>query len=245
MATKKISQITDKSSRTMLAIFREATQVLGHDYQSTKPDEINQLNLQFIARIKEGGRTGEKAMDDLVKVNYLQVVSIAKQYRWSSMEQVDLIQEGILGVIEAVGHYNETAGQSFGAFAKSFIKKRISTAISTLEKMIYLPKDRMKQVRRMERFSMNFYQEFGREPTIDELLESEGMESTGSKGYENRMMLQDMRNAFSRPTSYDITVNDEDGCYPVRLVELMEGDSRADDLIVTEEFARSLNNIKK
>lgn len=233
-------QITDRSSRTIKAIFSDVTQVLGHDYRSTKPGEMDQLNASLLSTIKKGGREGERAMNDLVKVNYLQVISIAKEYSWASMEQLDLVQEGMLGVVEAVEFYDVNEGQSFGAFAKKFIRERICTAITQLGNMIRMPKNLLNVARNFEHYSTEFYQQNERNPSLDEFMEHEGLETEGEIGHKNIAMLQSVLEGLNKPTSLDMTVRDEDGRKSVRLSEMMEGESNTEELAEKNSLRESL-----
>lgn len=240
MKSSAKSQITDRSSRTLKAIFSDATEVIGHDYRSVKPGEIDRLNSQLITTIRNGGREGERAMNDLVKVNYLLVVSMAKNFSWASMDQMDLVQEGVLGVVEAVRYYDENEKQSFGAFAMAFIREKLRLAIVKLDKSVRLPENWFKMSYSYEQFSNDFYQKYEREPSADEFLEHEGMSTEGDCGCKNRAILRNIINSFSQTKSLDMTVRDEDGRKSVRLSEMMEGESNTEELAEKNSLRESL-----
>ena len=67
----------------------------------------------------------QQARNQLIEANLLLVVNIARQYLHPTVEFLDLIQEGNIGLIEAVDKFNPTLGHRFSTFAVYWIKKYI------------------------------------------------------------------------------------------------------------------------
>ncbi|MFI5131424.1 MAG: sigma-70 family RNA polymerase sigma factor, partial [Chitinophagales bacterium] len=83
--------------------------------------------VQLIARIKKGDKI---AHDRLVKANLRFVVSVAKQYQGQGLSLPDLINEGNIGLIKAVGRFDVTRGFKFISFAVWWIRQSILQAIT-------------------------------------------------------------------------------------------------------------------
>lgn len=87
-------------------------------YHQLSPQEI----LLLAQRMQEGDSQARKS---LIECNLRLVVTIAKSYHNPSVELLDLIQEGNLGLIEAVDRFDPMLGNRFSSYAVWWIKKRI------------------------------------------------------------------------------------------------------------------------
>ena len=65
----------------------------------------------------------------LIQANLRRVVSVAEEYRWTGLPFLDLIQEGNLGLMQAVERYDPTDASSFGSVASWHARQRIQRAI--------------------------------------------------------------------------------------------------------------------
>ena len=119
-------------------------------------------------RIKKGDQI---ALERLVKANLRFVVSVAKQYHNSSLSLGDLINEGNLGLIKAASRFDETRGFKFISYAVWWIRQSISQAIAEQSRIVRLPLNRVSTIRNISKTASNLEQEFGREPTSQELAE--------------------------------------------------------------------------
>src|SRR5215472_11626328 len=90
-----------------------------------------------LARLVESG--DENAKRRLVESNLRLVVVIARRYRNLGLDDLDLIQEGNLGLITAVERYDHRDNMKFSTFASWWIRRAISTALSTKSRLIRLP----------------------------------------------------------------------------------------------------------
>lgn len=84
-------------------------------------------------------RRGEVARERMILSNLRLVLSIAKKYLWSELPFDDLVQEGNLGLMKAVGRFDWRKGFRFSTYATWWIRQHISRAISNTERAIRVP----------------------------------------------------------------------------------------------------------
>ena len=90
-------------------------------------------------RLERAIRAGADARQMFVNANLRLVVSIAKNFRTSSLALLDLIQEGNLGLIDAVEHFDWRPGFRFSTYATPRIRHAITRAIANTGRAIRLP----------------------------------------------------------------------------------------------------------
>lgn len=149
-------------------------------------------------RIKVGD---EEARQHMIKANLRLVVKIAKDYEGYGLSLLDLINEGNLGLMKAVERFDPTKGGKMSTYSAWWIKQSVKRALANQSKTIRLPVHMVGKISRMRRTSMRLHEEFGREPTAEELAEE--LDLSVSK-------VQQMKTASIRPTSLDAPLGDED-----------------------------------
>ncbi|MBV9173443.1 MAG: sigma-70 family RNA polymerase sigma factor [Chloroflexi bacterium] len=114
-------------------------------------------------------REGEAARVQLTDANLRLVVSIARRYSNRGVPLIDLIQEGNLGLLRAVEKFDWRRGFKFSTYATWWIRQAVSRAIADDARTIRIPVHLFDVVNRMARISSQLHQEYGREPTDEEL----------------------------------------------------------------------------
>lgn len=122
--------------------------------------------LDYSRRIEKGEHD---ALNSLINANLRLVVKIAKAYVSSDMGLMDLIQEGNLGLIKAAEKYDYRKEVRFSTYASWWIKQSISRAITNKRRAIRLPHRKEEALKRLQKISEEFSQEYFRQPTMEEL----------------------------------------------------------------------------
>jgi RNA polymerase primary sigma factor len=112
---------------------------------------------------------GQAAREHLIKANTRLVVSIAKRYTGHGIALLDLIQEGNLGLMKAVGKYDYTRGFRFSTYATWWIRQTITRSIADQSRTIRLPVHMADRIRHIYKINHELEQKLGRVPSTEEL----------------------------------------------------------------------------
>jgi RNA polymerase primary sigma factor len=116
-------------------------------------------------------RGDKKARERMIKSNLRLVISIAKKYMNCGLSLNDLIEEGNLGLIKAVGKFKPEMGYKFSTYAAWWIRQSIVRAIAKHSRMVRLPVNVSEVVNKLFRVLHDMMQQTCREPTYKELAE--------------------------------------------------------------------------
>jgi RNA polymerase primary sigma factor len=167
--------------------------------------EIGQVKLltpdqevELAAKIKKGDK---KAREQMIKANLRLVVKIAHDYEGFGLPLLDLISEGNIGLMKAVERFDPAKGGKLSTYGSWWIKQSIKRALANQSKTIRLPVHLVDKIAKMRRTAMRLQEEFGREPTDDELAGELGISAS---------RVAQMRTAAIRPASLDAPIGDDE-----------------------------------
>jgi RNA polymerase primary sigma factor len=159
----------------------------------TKDEEV-----ELAKRIERGDL---RAKEQLVNSNLRLVISNARKYQGNDLPLLDLIQEGILGLIRAAEKFDYRKGFKFSTYATFWIRESIQRAIANRARTIRIPVHIGQRERKIGRVQRELAAELGREPTDDEIAKAAEM---------NVKEVRETREAARVVTSLDRPVGEEE-----------------------------------
>ena len=166
-----------------------------------------QQEIDLAALIKKGDKEARELM---IKTNLRLVVKIARDYEGFGLPLLDLVSEGNIGLMKAVERFDPAKGGKLSTYAAWWIKQSIKRALANQSKTIRLPVHLVDKIAKMRRAEMKLHEEFGREPTNEELAAE--LDTTTQR-------VAQMRSASIRPTSLDAPIGDDDTNTYAEIVE--------------------------
>jgi RNA polymerase primary sigma factor len=122
--------------------------------------------VELAKRIENGD---EAAKERMITSNLALVVSIAKRYPTDGMTLLDLIQEGIFGLIRAAEKFDWRRGFKFSTYATYWIRQAIQRGMENKERTIRIPTNVLQRERKVQRAEKELSAELGRPPTDEEV----------------------------------------------------------------------------
>ena len=138
-----------------------------------RAQELQELDRELTPQERREVALGERAKSRFVRSNLRLVVSCAKKYSniTRSMDLMDLVQEGNIGLITAVNRFDPFRGYKFSTFAYWWIRQGITRAIMKKDRLMYMPGRINEMAASWGARSQRLRSELGRAPTVAELAE--------------------------------------------------------------------------
>ena len=142
-----------------------------------------------------------QAKERLINSNLRLVVSNARRYMRQDLNLLDLIQEGILGLIRASEKFDWRKGYKFSTYATFWIRQAIQRALESKERTIRVPNQVAQRERKVMRIERELATKLGRDPTTEEVAKEAELEPA---------QVEEIRDLTRVVTSLDRPVGDED-----------------------------------
>ncbi|MET0614937.1 MAG: sigma-70 family RNA polymerase sigma factor [Thermoleophilaceae bacterium] len=167
-----------------------------------------QEEVELSKRIEQGDLAAKERM---INSNLRLVVSIAKKYQGQELSLLDLIQEGIFGLIRAAEKFDWRKGYKFSTYATFWIRQAIQRGLANKARTIRIPVHIGQRERKIVRAERELSATMGREPTDDEIASHAELPLD---------QVEEVRDAARTVTSLDRPVGEEGD---TALGDLLEG----------------------
>jgi RNA polymerase primary sigma factor len=163
--------IEEADQRDSLAEFGDVLQSLEFR------DKLENRRTEIAKHFEQIRKRARQATNHLIRANLRLVISVAKRRTDWGVPLSDLIQEGNIGLMQAVQKFDHRRGYKFSTYAIPWIWQAINRAVNDQSRIVHLPGHIVDDLTKLSRAKNNLPQKLGRQPTEKELASETGLPS--------------------------------------------------------------------
>ena len=206
--------INPDAIEAVITSFHNSQVRLADIYDEVRVDK--ETLTEWVRKIDSARRHIARAKYNILKANLRLVIAIAKKYVNRGLHFFDLVQEGNIGLIKAVDKFEYKKGYKFSTYATWWIRQAITRSISDQARTIRVPVHMIEQINKVTRVLRQYMQQYGREPSIQEIAKALGWPESRVK---------QVRNVAKDPVSLNAPIGDEEDTILGELIEDKEFES--------------------
>ncbi len=200
-------------------------------------DKLENCRTEITEHFEQIRTRAGQATNQLIRANLRLVISVAKRRIDWGVPLTDLIQEGNIGLMQAVQKFDHRRGYRFSTYAIPWIWQAINRAVNDQSRIVHLPGHVVDDLTKLSRAKNNLPQELGRRPTEEELASETGL---SSKKIESLLKM-----ISGAPVSLNKPVG-EDGSQIGDFIAdqtILRPEEQSNEILLKEELSKTLESL--
>lgn len=161
---KRFTLLTKEQELELLHLFHDSLKALNTVFSSNV--ENKEYLMIFFAKQKDHAAT------QLVTRNIRLVITKAKKFMHQGLPLLDLVQEGLDGVLHTIEKWDFSKNVKFSTYATIWIEQRIRRAIDDKGRMIKVPNNKVQLLNKIRKVTLKHVIKYGEPPTSEEISET-------------------------------------------------------------------------